>query len=492
MASFSSILKQTATDSLVVFSFKILAVPIAYLIPLMVARLYGAQLLGTYSIVANLLLTIAVFCRLGLDQGILRFVAELQAKGKAGDAQRLLWPALFLATSLSGVLTLVIFFLGDWLAHRFHAPQLPTMLTFAAFALPVIVAAFMFRETIRALGGVRWVIFQYSILTPLLMLVLATLPAFLVPQVILPARTLGLALLLSNVLGLVFLGVKLRVDLKCQTYARENSFRELMRYSWPLFLSSIIMLSMSSWDNLILGLFNTPEKVAYYEAAIKTASLVVFPLVAINAVVPPLFAKFYHWQDHAGLESLARATAGWTFSLALPLSLVGLLMAADLLQFFGMEFVEAKWALRLVVLGQLFNVACGSVGYILAMTGHQWSYTLIQAGSTAVGIPLMIFTSWKYGLTGLAGVRALWLVAINLLMSWAVWRHLGIKAFAGKVQAILVGGIIGVALFYIAEPYLGVIGGLVVFSLGYLAVVAKLMREEFARLLRQPQFEEIK
>ncbi len=485
MTQYVSILKKIAADSMVVFIFKMFAIPIAYFIPLVMARLYGAEQLGTYAIVTNLLLTLAVFCRLGLDQGLLRFIAQLQAKGEAGDAHRLLWPALILATTLSVLLSLVIFFLGDWLAQRFHAPQLPIMLSIAAFSLPFSVATFMFRETIKALGGVRWAIFQNGILTPLSLLFLAILFISLFPQVILPARILGLAILISSIIGLAFLGARLRTGLSSPSSNQESSLRELIRYSWPLFLSSILALSLNSWDNIIFGYFNSPEKLAYYVAAAKTAGLVGFPLVAINEVVTPMFARFHQWQDHSGLELVARATAGWTFYLALPLCLLGCLMATNLLHFFGAGFVEAEWALRVLFLAQLFDAACGSVGFILAMTGHQWSLTLIQAGTALLAVPLMAFSSWKFGLIGLAGARGLWIVAANILLSLAVWRHLGIKAFAGKVEMVFVGGIVGLALYYLAEPYLNVAGRLAVFTVGYLAVVARPLCQNLSILFQK-------
>jgi O-antigen/teichoic acid export membrane protein len=482
MSSATSLLRQTAADSLVVFTFKMLAVPIGYSVPVVVARLYGAQVLGTYSIVANLLLAITVFCCLGLDQGLMRFAAALKAEGKTGSTRHLLWPAVTLVTLLSGVALLGIFFSRGCLAQRFHAPQLPPMLTIAAFSIPVMTVGFLVREFLRGLGGARWVSFQFSILTPVCILLLVSIPFFLSTTMMLPATTVGFAILLSSGIGLMYLGVKLRSELRNQTGSRENSFPDLLRYSWPLFLSSIVLFFLTSLDRLILGLFNAPDQVAYYEAAVKTATLVVFPLVAINAVVPPLFAKFHQLKDHVGLESMAQATARWTFFLALPISLLSFLLAADLLRFFGAGFVEGTWALRLVIMAQLFNVACGSVGVILAMAGLQWSLTKIQASTALLCVPLMVYASWKYGLIGLAAVRTLWFVGVNLLMTQAVWRHLGIKAFANKIQIVLLGGVVGTALYIFAEPYLGIWGSVVVFCMGYVAVVARPLRQELALL----------
>jgi hypothetical protein len=83
-------------------------------------------------------------------------------------------------------------------------------------------------------------------------------------------------------------------------------------------------------------------------------------------------------------------------------------------------------------------------------------------------------------------------VASNLLMSQAVWRHLGIKAFATKTQAIILGGIIGMALYYFVEPYLNIWGRLAVFFAGYLAVVARPLYQDLLQLLHHPRVEDLK
>ncbi len=478
------ILRNIAADSSVALIFKVLAIPIAFLTSLVMARLYGAEQMGTYCLAIYLVMTLAVFCRLGLDTGLLRFTAALKAQGQGADLQRLFGPALGLVLLLSGVAAVGLYGSGDWLAQRFHAPHLSLILGLVALALPISVATSMVGETVRALGGVRWVVFQHSLLSPLTILVLVIILAWAGQNFIGPSRALGLAFLSSALVGLVFLVVGLGSYVRRhESRPGPGSVKKLLLYSWPLYLSSIMMLAFGTLDSLILGLFTSPAQVAYYEAATKTALLITIPLLAVNATVPPLFAQFHQRGDLPGLELVAQTTARWMYYVALPLSVLIILLAPHILRFLGPDFVQARFALSALALGQLVNVGCGSVGFILMMTGNQWWVTAMQVITGAITIPLMALAAAKYGLNGLAVARSLWVLGLNLLMTLALWRQLRIKAFAPRFHQANFGGLLGVGLFFLTEPLLGPVGGAIFFAVGYLALVAKSLRQELAQLL---------
>jgi O-antigen/teichoic acid export membrane protein len=485
------ILRRLAASSSFALGFKVMALPLGYFTLMTSARLFGAQQTGTFAIATYLVATVSVCCRLGLDTGLLRFFAAMQAEGQGGLG-RLLRPALALVLAVSSLAAALMYGWGAWLASRFHAPDLPAMLSFVVPALPLSVAAGLCGEGLRALGGVRWVVFSQDFFAPAILLSLILLLAH-GGGWLSPPQALGLAFLISTIaaLGLVALGLRAYLRSPGAAPGRRN-LRDLLGYSWPFFFSSILMLAFGSLDSLILGVFQAPENVAYYEAAAKSAMIISLPLIAVNAAAPPLFAQFHQRGDLPGLEKLAQATSRWMYYAALPLTLLGLAAAPELLSFFGPGFAGADAAFRLLALGQLVNVACGSVGFILAMTGHQLTLTLVLALAGAVGIPLMAGAAAFYGLTGLAAAKSLWLIGVNVLMSLGVWRHLRITAFAHKVGWVNLAGLAGFAFFVIAKPYVGWLGGTACFLLVYAVGLGKILRQEISGLIRLPQWEALK
>jgi O-antigen/teichoic acid export membrane protein len=451
------------------------------------ARYYGAEAMGTYFLALNLVSSAGILCTLGLNTGLFRFTAALKAESRAKEFRRLFWLTLIIVSFLSLLAMAALLWVSDWLVVFFKAPQLPSVLLFMALALPVGVAISIGQETLRALEGVRWVLFNENLLKPLsflgLIIILASVRSLSGGD---PAA-LGIAFLVTTLLGLVFLScspqAKSLMRTHPETSIENSSMKERLRYSWPIFLVAVSGLAWEGLDSLLLGYFTSPQEVAYYGVAIRIMPMVIFPLYAINAVVPPLFVKFFQQGDMASLEAMARTTARWMYYLSLPITLLLILLAPEILGFFGQNFTEARFALTALVAAQLINVASGSVGFILIMTGNQWTYSLIHIIMGACLSPLMILGGAISGLNGVALAKAIGLAGINLVMVWAVWRRLRIKVFAQKVQRANLGALLGIGLFFVAKFFLGSIGGAFAFVLGYSLWVANPLRQEIAKVL---------
>jgi O-antigen/teichoic acid export membrane protein len=292
--------------------------------------------------------------------------------------------------------------------------------------------------------------------------------------------SLGQAYLVSGALGLGFFAVLLMSYLnRQQGNTRQTRLGDLVRYSWPLYLSSLLMLAFNSLDNLILGFFTGPEKVAYYEAASRTALLVGLPLMAVNAVIPPLFAHMHQKERLQELEGLAQTSTRWMYYVALPLAVFMAALAPDILGLFGAAFGEGHWALQILLIAQLFSVACGSVGFLLAMSGNQYTLTATLAVGGAIGLPLMAVGAAVFGLNGLALAKGVWLVGTNILMSLAVYRRLGLKIFASGVGWANASVAVGFCLFWLIRPHLGPWTAAGAGALVYLALITKTLYQEF-------------
>jgi O-antigen/teichoic acid export membrane protein len=469
-----------AIDSTVALGIKVISLPLSCLTSLAIARFWGAQGLGTFTLAVYLVITLSVACRLGLDTGILRFGAGLHAAGRYGDIKELFCRGLILVLSLSIGAAVGLFLARNWLVQIFHAQALPEVLIFMSLALPVTVAAAFCGETLRSLGGARWVVTQQDVLVPVSLLVLVGIFIWKGTNASLSPSLLSQAYLVSGALGLGFLSVLLMSRLKGHRgKARPTRLGDLVRYSWPLYLSSLLMLAFSSLDNLVLGFFTGPEKVAYYEAASRTALLVGLPLMAVNAVIPPMFAHMHQKERLKELEGLAQTSTRWMYYVALPLALFMAALAPDILGVFGSGFGEGRWALQILIIAQLFNVACGSVGFLLAMSGNQYTLTATLAVGGAIGLPLMAAGAALFGLNGLALAKGFWLVGVNILMSLGVYRRLGFKIFASGIGWANASAAVGYFLFWLIRPHLGPWFAAGVGALVYLALITKTLYQEF-------------
>lgn len=126
--------------------------------------------------------------------------------------------------------------------------------------------------------------------------------------------------------------------------------------------TGIIYLSGVLLSTHQLGLFKTAERVALF---------IPFILVVANAVLPPRFSLLYKENKIEELESLAKFSSRLCSFLALPFAVTIIVYSGEILSYFGPEFYAAKGMLVALVIVQFFNVSVGSVGTLLNMSGNQ-------------------------------------------------------------------------------------------------------------------------
>jgi len=481
--SLAPILKRVATDSSLTLILRIVGLLLSYCLSLVLARLYGAGEMGAYFLAINLLSILSVVCCLGLDIGLLRFTAALQAKGALGTLPGIFWPACGLVVLLGLLAGLGMYAGQGWLGRWFHSPSLESILVFAALALPLLLLYRLCSETVRALGGIRWLSLEENLLSPALFLVLIITLALYSPGLMTKIRVLGLALFSKILFAITFLAVCLKLLWpSAPTKTAAASFRDLLSYGWPIYLTALIGLTYVYLDSLFLGLFTSPEDVAYYGVATKLAPLVSFPLVAVNAVIPPLFASLFEQGNLRDLQMLAQTTARWMYYFALPAATILILLAPELLGLFGRDFLKARVPLTILAMAHLINVATGSVGIILQMTGHQKEMMRLRLLVGLGSLILMPVLAAALGINGISIANALSLISINVLMGWSVWKCLQIKAFVLGAKWAYGGVLLGGAFFLAVKPVLGVAGATAIFVLGYLSCTARPLKYEFGLL----------
>ncbi|MFT5718160.1 MAG: O-antigen/teichoic acid export membrane protein, partial [Oleiphilaceae bacterium] len=98
---------------------------------------------------------------------------------------------------------------------------------------------------------------------------------------------------------------------------------------------------------------------------------------------------------------------------------------AWLMSFFGEEFRVASTALVILALGQFVNIATGSVGYLLSMTGLERKVRDNAFFSAIIGVTLGFVLIPIYGLLGASVATAIAIASQNLLGVYQVRKHLG-------------------------------------------------------------------
>jgi O-antigen/teichoic acid export membrane protein len=413
------------------FAVQIAGAGLAFLFSVMLARLVGVAGVGLYFLAITIVDISATISRLGLESASLRFASIAHSRGDRGSLAALYRKSTSLAFGAGIAIALPVWLIASHLslggekAQEFRA-ELPLLV----FAIAPVALLVVQAEFLKAIGSTATGTFSQAVVPSLLLLagsiVLRFLGAGTVHDVFVTYVIVAFA---SVILAILMWQWRLP-----GIWRERGSFDMglLLRTSTPLLLVNSMNLVLGWTDVLVLGMWRDAAEVGIYGIALRIALLTAFVLSAINVVVAPQFAALHSQGNDAALKRLAQQSALWTLIAAAPAILVLLLVPDLILQIFGPQFKDGAGALRILALGQLVNVATGSVGILLVMTGHEKLMRNIVAASAALNLLGNLALVPRYGAIGAAASTALSLAFMNIL-SWYMVRkklHINVLDYA--------------------------------------------------------------
>ncbi|BBL81901.1 flippase [Thermus thermophilus] len=416
------ILATLARGAGIAFVIQATGTGLKYLTQVLLARWMGATEYGVYAYAFTWANLLSVFATLGFTTGVLRFVPEYLAKKDWAHMRGLIRRVRQLVL-LAGIVLAAV---GGLALIVLRSPQMDVSTLLLGMGLvPLLALMSMQMEMVRGMQRIALAYAPPMLLQP----VLALGTAFIVLKAmgaLTSVATIGAFMLAV----LVVLGVQsqglIRV-LPREALLAPPSYETVgwLRVSFPLLLVSGSLIVLNQSDILMIGIFIGPKEAGIYTAATKTAALVSFVLVAVNAIAAPMISEFHAKGDREKLQEMVSAAAQWMFWPSLGATLGLALFGRAVLGFFGPEFAEGYWALVLLALGQLVNASVGPVGYLMSLTGHQnlsaWVYglsALVNIGLNALLIPI-------WGLVGAA------LATMTTMVLWNVWLYALVRRLLG-------------------------------------------------------------
>ena len=412
-----------AIGSLVI---KVVSIGLTVLIPFVLSRWLGAEGYGTYAYAVAWATIWGGVAVLGLDLLAIREVASARTQARWGLLRGIItW-------SLSSILIISFVFMGllttlFWLLQSKLPPAVMGALWIAVPIIPFLALIRFFQGSLQGLGRVLLAQWPQLILLPGGILILAT--AFYLIQGQLQGTSAVTAYLCSAVIACAVGGIALWRTLNC-TYPQASLQVEASRWiqsAVPLFLAGLVSLANERIGVLVLGTFAGPEAAGIFDVAYKGSLLVAFPLGAVNMVLAPLVSSLYSKGDQPALQRVVTISARVTFILALLIAVLLIFFSRYILQLLGAEFIQGKQALMLLILGQLINVGAGSVGFILAMSGHEREMLKAMLTAFLFHSIFAIFLVPIYTINGAAIAAVISLGVWNGMMAGWVWKKIGIN-----------------------------------------------------------------
>lgn len=414
-------LKEILNKGFAVLIMRTLGAGLAFLLILMFARWLGAEQFGIFSLGLTIVTILGVISRWGLEQVTLKQVAA-HLSNKPEVSKGYVRSALIFTFVFSLIICLLLWSVSGWLeSELFQMSGLAAVLNNFALAVISISIVFILAEAFKSIGLPVWSSFFQSVMPPAVIIFIAGVlywnESFQVQDAAL-IYTVGFVL--AFVMAFLFW-----LNRSPKGNSKAISYKQLIKQGWPMLLVASGALIMNWSDVIIAGIYLDETQVGIYNAASKTVMVTILMLVAINSLTAPKYASFYKQNDIKAIANLAQLSSLVLLVTVSVPTLVLLVFPEWVMSWFGSGFVAGATVLMILAVGQFINVACGSVGYLLTMTGKENTMRNIMLTTALLNIVLSMVLVQYYGIIGIALATAISMSLWNLWAMIEVRKQLG-------------------------------------------------------------------
>ncbi|ARP00417.1 oligosaccharide flippase family protein [Vibrio alginolyticus] len=401
---------------------RVLSALFAFLLTLIVSKTSDASTAGQFFFLFNLVSLLAIVSQLGFDVSLVRYNAiAFNNKEKLEQSQNYktaLYRSMAFCLLAIGVL-LAGFNLFPEQLNQTQSPMYAIIL--CLLCIPFLVLAQTNSRVLQACRKVVSSLFALQLGVSMLMVIFVFALDYIGQQNI---NNLMTALLLASIGVAVISSANWLGSDQYQTSAFVPN-KKMVASAKQVWVGSIFT-NVLQWGSLVIaGFFISTAELGLLAAAQRTSLLIGFVLITINFVVAPMFASLYKERQMRKLQNLSRLACRANVGLAIVPVIICTLFPEFVMQLFGGEFLAAAPLLVVLSLGQLVNVATGSVGFLLLMSGHERTMKYITISSGMVSICLLVTLCQMFGVIGAAWAMAIGMAIQNLAALYFVKRYLG-------------------------------------------------------------------
>lgn len=428
ISKFISIRKNLLKRISTILIIKITGIALEFATHLSIARYLGIQHYGTFIYAFTWIALLAPLSALGFDAAAIRFIPQYSAHSHYGalrgfilySFKKVTFTSLLLA-SVTVIASLIIFQSGQ-------KPFLKASLLLGAPLVPLLAWARLRQGLLR---GFKYpvlaelpdiVIRPLIILTLILIAVLLGWPAHTADNIMLAFM---IAVATSSLFGFYWISQQLTLSTKNAT----SEYTDV--HIWKKVCLSLLAIAgtqiiYGQTDILMIGSMLDTTAAGIYAASARLAGFIGFGLIAVNTLVAPMASELYTKKDLKQLQSLLTFTVRLAFAFALIVGIFISSLATILLGLFGDEFVGGRFALYILLVGNLSSVAAGSVGFLSISTGYHFQAAIIMALGAIMNILLNAILIPILGIEGGAIATAISTFTWNLLLLRLVHSRLGL------------------------------------------------------------------
>lgn len=428
MSGIQGSLTKLLRSAAIVFPVTVLARGLALGAEIVIIRSLSPSQFGTIAVAYTIALMLGRLALFGVPQGVTRYISE----GITDSNQRLVAKhGLLIVVPIAAVASVLLLLFATHIGAVLNNDGIPRYLVFFVPFVLVFPLSRVAIAVLRARGRTVPAVLSKDLLSRIGGLALfATFAAAGAAELGAVAYWVILPFI-SLVATVYFVHRELGVNDVLMEAVNWSSLYNLWSFSWPLALSSSLILLFSNMDLLMIEYFLTSEAAGYYRSVQPLRQITQFVLSSFIFLYMPLATQYFSNGEIKLLSEFYKTSTKWITSLTLPLVVVFTVFAdAVVTTFFGPEYLPASVALAVLVGGLFFNVLVGPNGATAKAIERPRIDLFAAAVGFVVNLGLNVLLIPRYGIVGAATATVVGYVTFNAVEVALIYRTIGSLPFS--------------------------------------------------------------
>jgi O-antigen/teichoic acid export membrane protein len=397
------------------FSAQMASAVLGMINSIIVARFYGASVLGVVAILNSFLMVTTLFTVLGTDTSILKLIPEHIAKYSPGSAFRLYRKMQLFIAGISLLTGACLFFSSEFVAKSILSkPYLSEFFEIAAFFVIFQSIVQLNTQAARGLRLIRFFAFMQFFPFFLKLTILILITIFFFNQYN-PIYAMFAAIALTSIVSVWFMNRSFKKKINPTDKICEIDLKDVLHLSLPMLMTSAMYFIIGETGVMVLGIFKSEADVGFYAVAVRLASLTTYILQATGSMAAPKYSELFHTGKIDELFHIAKKSTKLIVWTTIPIVVTLLLFGDYILRYiYGNEFTASYAPLIILLVGFSISMASGTNGLFMNMTGNQKVFRNIMFSAAAANVGLNFLLTPSYGIYGAAFAATLSLSLWNI------------------------------------------------------------------------------
>ncbi|MCW9014362.1 MAG: oligosaccharide flippase family protein [Gammaproteobacteria bacterium] len=395
---------------------------LTFAISLFLARIFGADITGKYYLFISILTGMSIITKLGFNSTLIKYCAHHSIVQEKENIRGYWYTANKISFFLSALIITLIICLNELGVFSSFVKDTYQLFVYACIGL---IPFTILGHNIAVLIGLNrqaTASVTDTIALPSLFLCLIGIVYFHDPiqEEILALYTA--ALIIVFMISTLILFKQLHSNKKTE----HANTKIMLTRSMPV-LGINLTNFLTDWSaTYILAIFGTLGQIGIYNISWRLVTIMGIVLVVFNSINAPQYSKDFKKGNIDNIDKTTRRTNIILFWLGLPVIGIIIIFAENIMGLFGDEFIQGTAILQILAVGQIFNFATGSVGYLLLMTGHEKELRNLTLSTCVVQIIAMLIFIPQYNIYAAAIITALAITTKNILSAYIAYKNLGV------------------------------------------------------------------